>query len=84
MKRITKCAACHKNERVFLWQPCGPANDWNLFMFPGWHYRGFSSVPICDECRKKIQSNTEPVTFRAYKKVFVFYNGTIKETTENA
>ncbi len=37
------------------------------FTVPGWHYRGFPAIPLCDQCKEKIQAG-ETVQF-SYKGV---------------
>lgn len=72
-----KCAICKKEPRSYLWQPCGPAETFDLFMFPGWHYRGFPAIACCDTCRATIQANQTSVTFTYRKTKWQFAQGKI-------
>lgn len=49
-----KCSICHLNRSVYLWQPFGPDESPLLFARPGYHYRGFPTVRVCEDCRRRI------------------------------
>lgn len=48
-----KCGICHNEEVVWTMQPDGPSED-IVFAFPGYHYRGFMAVNVCDTCHDAI------------------------------
>jgi hypothetical protein len=69
---MAQCRICHTLSvcDYWLWQPFGPtaAEDRHLmFTHPGWQYRGFPAIPVCDPCCEQI-SGGQSVTF-FYKKV---------------
>ncbi len=54
---MSKCRVCKEREAEWSWQPFGPAEDSReTFTVPGWHYRGFAVIPVCDQCKKRIQA----------------------------
>jgi len=60
---MTKCRICKEREAEWSWQPFGPAKDSReTFTVPGWHYRGFPVIPVCETCKDKIQAG-ETVQF---------------------
>ena len=75
MTRVTydpACRICHApRSAIWLWQPCGPSDRIDdAFACPGYHYRGFPAIPVCDTCRGKIKAG-EPVTFTYKGRSFV-------------
>lgn len=54
---MARCRICKENPREYSWQPFGPDEPQRSFYAPGWHYRGFIAIPVCDECKRKIQSD---------------------------
>jgi hypothetical protein len=47
-----KCKYCGK-EAIWACQPYGPDED-TTFALLGSHYRGFTVIPVCDECKERI------------------------------
>jgi hypothetical protein len=57
-----------------MWQPFGPSDDPRRdFAHPGWHYRGFPAIPVCDPCAARIAAQAD-VTF-LYAKTRYHYVG---------
>ncbi|HUT15487.1 MAG TPA: hypothetical protein VMY98_04505 [Anaerolineae bacterium] len=53
---MRKCRVCKEREAEWSWQPFGPAeSSAETFATPGWHYRGFAVIPICDDCKDRVQ-----------------------------
>jgi len=59
MRKVAKCQCCKKQEATWAWQPFGPDPTLYLFCELGWHYRGFPSIRVCDECKKLISWASE-------------------------
>lgn len=59
-----KCQLCgEKQSECWLWQPFGPhESPRDAFAYPGYHYRGFPALKVCDTCKGEI-ANGEPVYF---------------------
>jgi hypothetical protein len=57
------CRICGSTA-IVSWQPFGPSPDGprSGFSMPGWHYRGFPVVPVCDLCKTLIEHD-QPVRF---------------------
>jgi hypothetical protein len=54
----------------YSWQPCGPSDSSrDNFAYPGWHYRGFPVVFICEDCKERIERG-DTVTFEYHKQQF--------------
>lgn len=54
---MAQCRICKDREAQWSWQPFGPAEDSReTFTVPGWHYRGFPVIPVCEVCKDKIQA----------------------------
>ncbi len=45
-----------KEEAIWMWQP---GLEWTCFVLPGWHYRGWGAVNICEEHKDFIRNNDE-------------------------
>jgi len=63
---MTRCVTCGKREIAsdgWTWQPFGPDDKIAAFTTPGYHYRGFPALHVCDDCKRAIQ-NGETVVFR--------------------
>lgn len=57
---MSKCRICKNEEALWSWQPLGPAEDSReTFTAPGFHYRGFPVIPVCDDCKQNIQGGDE-------------------------
>ena len=53
---MTKCRIRKDRQAEWSWQPFGPAQDSaETFTTPGWHYRGFAVIPICEDCKERVQ-----------------------------
>jgi hypothetical protein len=50
-----KCQICKTNNTEWAFQPFGPDEKWS-FSLPGYHYRGFATIKICDHCKEVIQN----------------------------
>lgn len=74
---MAKCRVCRENESEWAWQPFGPSDSPDSFMFPGWFYRGFVVVKVCDSCKKQFQ-NGSPLVFK-YKYVLYRITKTTRE-----
>jgi hypothetical protein len=48
-----------------------------MFTYPGWHYRGFPAIPVCDACAAQIRQG-HSVTF-LYQQVTYRYDGTTQD-----
>jgi len=60
---MSKCRICKEREAEWSWQPLGPSDrPRETFTVPGWHYRGFAVIPVCEGCKDKIQAG-ETVQF---------------------
>ncbi len=60
-----KCCCCGTSNAEIAWQPFGPADncrDDESFMAPGFHYRGFPVLRVCDDCRGQL-GNGEWLSF---------------------
>lgn len=56
---MRKCAIVDcKEEATYIWQPAGPGETPNLFVRPGYHFRGFPAVPICDPHYTQLVTDT--------------------------
>jgi hypothetical protein len=68
---MTKCAICGKSDSpdgMAIWQPFGPHERVrDAFEFPGFHYRGFPALHVCDACRNRVMTG---------HKVQFYYKGT--------
>lgn len=54
MSRSKKlCQFCGVNRADWYMQYVG--SDAPTYCIPGWHYRGFPTTPICDECKQQIE-----------------------------
>lgn len=51
---IRKCHICHTQPADWVWQPFGPSEDYRCFTAPGWQYRGFPTLSVCNDCKQKI------------------------------
>lgn len=60
---MTKCRICGARSD-WSWQPFGPDAEAPRagFTAPGWHYRGFPIVPVCESCKRDIEHDM-PVAF---------------------
>lgn len=47
-----KCKVCKTNEAEWIMQYVG--EDTPSFTLPGYHYRGFPTTPVCDDCKNRI------------------------------
>lgn len=52
---MRKCHVCHDRPATWTWQPCGPGENLKLFTLPGHHYRGFLALPVCDDCKARVE-----------------------------
>jgi hypothetical protein len=67
---MSKCMTCKTDEAIWAWQPFGPADDANTFATLGNHYRGFTVVKVCNNCRETIRSGS-PVEFTCKGQRFI-------------
>jgi hypothetical protein len=77
---MAKCITCGKSEVAsdgWTWQPFGPNDKIASFTTPGYHYRGFPALHVCDMCKLAIQRG-ESVAFRFRGKTFVFEHGVME------
>jgi len=60
---MRKCRVCKEREAEWAWQPLGPAEaPRETFTTPGYFYRGFPVIPVCEICKEKVQAG-ETVQF---------------------
>jgi len=57
---MPRCRVCGQREAEWSWQPLGPAKSpRETFATPGWHYRGFAAIPVCEHCKDKVQQGLD-------------------------
>jgi hypothetical protein len=54
---MRKCKSCGKREAIYLVQYV--ASDKPSIYTPGYHIRGFSTLPVCQECADRIRAAAE-------------------------
>ncbi len=54
---MKRCASCRQADPAYIWQPFGPADNYMLFVRPGYHARGFAAIPLCDACKTRLETN---------------------------
>lgn len=60
---MKRCQIC-KGKTAWIWQPTiSPGKARQTFARPGYHYRGYMAVCVCDHCRERIKAG-ENVSFR--------------------
>jgi hypothetical protein len=52
---MRKCASC-KQEADYIWQPEGLGSVMTFYR-PGYHVRGFAAIPLCDDCKTKLETD---------------------------
>lgn len=52
---MKRCVSC-KQEADYIWQPFGPG-EIMIFAAPGFHYRGFAALPLCDACKVRLETD---------------------------
>ena len=77
---MSRCQCCRVNESEWAWQPFGPDDKITSFSVPGYHYRGFPALKICNDCKVDVENGHPGVVF-TYKHVgYYAYNHIVKET----
>ncbi|NJO84558.1 MAG: hypothetical protein HC828_18495 [Blastochloris sp.] len=61
MTRIPPCRICHQEPASYQWQPWGPNESALLFTRPGYHYRGFATLPVCGACKDQIEAGATQI-----------------------
>ncbi len=71
---MSNCRICKHNEAVYSWQPFGPDDTIDCFPFCGSHYRGFTAVNVCDECKRAIIDGSTELHFTVKSTKLVVHN----------
>jgi len=79
---MRKCRICKQHKQgLWAWQPFGPAEfPRETFTVPGYYYRGFPVIPVCDECKEKIQAG-ETVQFDYKGTTYICIDDEVSGTT---
>jgi hypothetical protein len=64
------CNVCHTGVPSWAWQPFGPGKTPDTFTLLGSHYRGFTVVAVCDDCKNAYQRG-EPLLIVAKRKRYL-------------
>ena len=77
---MSKCRSCKTNESVHTWQPFGPDDSILCFTRPGYHYRGFPAIGICEDCKNNVENGNPGVIFTYKKTGYYALDHQVKET----
>lgn len=58
-----KCQLCKQARATLAWQPFGPDESPLSFQFLGSHYRTFTVIKICDNCKDQIKATAQGQPF---------------------
>ena len=77
-----KCHACRGTFAEWSWQPFGPDPN-GSFAAPGYHYRGFPVIKVCDSCKKRVEEKST-VHFSYKGKPYTVHQGVIVNNISQA
>ena len=78
---MAKCVTCGKSEIAsngWTWQPFGPDDKIASFTTPGYHYRGFPALHVCDACKGIIET-ADAIRFHYKGQGYLAEQGQVKE-----